>query len=167
MVLLIHFHFYECCMSPAWPCFFFSTFNPSSFGLVNFSLTLLLKLIQVNNHSCRLIALHTHPTGWALCDSEMAQQMDYIPVVGTSLQAMGQKCLIKACQNSCRVLGLRSPHWGAKIMSACTMSQAWQRIVRSLEVLRARRRGEITLFHARDVLVWFLESLMLLVCLEP
>lgn len=94
---------------------FFLNVNPSSFGT---ALTLLLRLIQVNSHSYRLTALNSHPTGWALCDSEMARQMDYIPVVGALLPATRQRCLIKACQNTCRVLGLRSPHWGAKIMSA-------------------------------------------------
>lgn len=118
----------ECCMSlfypSLWVCFFF-TFNPSSFRPTNFSLSPLLKLIRDNNHSCTFTALHSHATGWAVCDSKMARQMDYIPVVDASLAAIRRTCLMKACQNSCRVLGLRSPHWGRdQIMSASALSHA-------------------------------------------
>lgn len=102
---------------------YFSTFNPCSSGSTKFSLRLLLKLNRENNHSCRLTALRTHPAGGALCDSGMARQMDYIPVVSVLLPATGQKCLIKACQNNGR---LGSPHWGrARIMSAPALSNAW------------------------------------------
>lgn len=104
---------------------FFFTFNPSSFRPTNFSLSPLLKLIRDNNHSCTFTALHSHATGWAVCDSKMARQMDYIPVVDASLAAIRRTCLMKACQNSCRVLGLRSPHWGRdQIMSASALSHA-------------------------------------------
>lgn len=130
---------------------FFLNVNPSSFGT---ALTLLLRLIQVNSHSYRLTALNSHPTGWALCDLEMARQMDYIPVVSALLPATRQRCLIKACQNTCRVLGLRSPHWGAKIMSASLLSVSGTlREHAFTQSTRQNRSETLRLFHARDIFV--------------
>lgn len=141
-------------MSLSWP--FSPTFNPYSFGLSNVSLTLLPKLIEENNHGWRLTALTTNPKWLSTLWLQDGSTDDYIPVVGVSLPAMGQNCLIKACQNSCRVFRLWSPCWGEDV-SLSTVS--W---------VQSEKRGwwgRIRLFSCSGC-AWFLESTIMFSDLE-